>query len=190
MFVLNSSFNNTTSAVVATHNNQGSIASLEEFGGSVNDIQIYWRNSDFKQWDAVDRLAVLYATGYFDNVADSQTGLTSEDTVSVAFTATAGQTESALTQTALMRQPADSSYVTVTAQPGKVCPVTGWDFWYNPYGTDLQVGYDVLTEYARPAPKVRLLFDSLSEGQEVGCEVAMAVRPWPAGVEVPDTSEW
>ena len=187
LFVLNSAFNNAANSVVMTRAHQGTMTSLRRLGGSSDDLRVYWRNTSIKLHDAYpDNAQAFYATGYFDGVTDAVGGYTSEDEVVVAFTASAGQTESPRVATNLMRAPIDPSYVTVTAQPGKTCPVTNWEFWFEQdWPAPTVLSYNDFSATPRRGPSVKLFFDPLTAGQEVGCDVAMAVRPWPAGVSVP-----
>ena len=192
IFVLNSAFNNNTTGVVLTRQHAGTMASLERLGGSADDLRVYWRDTNIKLYDgpSPENAQAFYATGYFDGVTDTEGGYTSEDEVVVAFTATAGQTESPRVPTNLIRSPIDPSYVTVTAQPGKTCPATSWEFWFEENWPDpVALPYNDFSATPRRGPSVKLFFDPLTAGQVIGCDVAMAVRPWPDGVTVPEYAQ-
>jgi hypothetical protein len=181
-YILDSEFNNLNNTVFRTPNGTGR---LEALGGPPELLRVYMRDVEFRipQDDHFSNLEAFLATAFFDGVTETVSGRASENGGVTSFTGTSGQTHVDV-DPGLWWVPMDAAYVSWSgdgeasiASVTPVCPSAD-----NTFGFTGQDKTDCSLRFTFASP--------LSAGQSVSFDWEAAVKPWPDGVTVPDTSGW
>jgi hypothetical protein len=180
-FVLNSSFNNTSGVTLRNEDSQGALSGLD---GDPDLLNVYWRNVSMKTAHGNSSAEILLYISYFDGVTDTDTGQGSEDAGTVSFTASGGETYIDVNPD-LWMIPLNASYVGVSGTDASLVSSIA-----STCG-DGTFSFANATSTNGSNCDLRFHFSSpLSAAQAVAFDWEAAIKPWPNGVAVPDTSTW
>ncbi|MFN3598019.1 MAG: hypothetical protein ACK41D_12215 [Rubricoccaceae bacterium] len=173
-FVLNSTFRNEYNTVYIAPDGNGRITGLHTPRPDL--LRVYWRNNTFRlHRNHIGNTELFFAMTFFEQCTETNSGRTSED--AGIFTTTAahvGQSFVVL-PTNLFWAPYDLSSVSVTDSHQLTQSVEVTNAAGNPLGDDKRQPF-LRVNLSRP----------IQAGETVTFTYTAAVRPWPAGVTVPE----